>query len=90
MTQTLSPRNTLILVRVDSFSEVPVGRQGLVVPIDAQITRNTGVIEALGPKSSGFEIGQHVLFPESYGIATKFDGIEYKLIHDFDILGSFV
>lgn len=92
---TIKPLGSRIVVEMNKEMKQKVGN--LYVPESAQKAPNQATIVAVGPGSkrdgvfvpTTLKKGQKVLMPEFGGQVLKFDGFEYTIINEDDILAVF-
>lgn len=90
------PRNRRILVE-----QPPVVKKigGLFLPDTSQFRPNTGKIVAIDPmikeaiENGGagetFQVGDNVLFHKDVGIAINLNGVDQRLLHVNEVLGTY-
>ncbi|EAX88170.1 chaperonin, 10 kDa family protein [Trichomonas vaginalis G3] len=92
---TIKPLGSRVVVELNKAGKQKVGN--LYVPESAQKTPNQATVIAVGPgqKRNGVFVpttlkpGQKILMPEFGGQVLKFEGYEYTILNEEDILAVF-
>lgn len=63
-----------------------LGSSSIVVPDDSKIKTSTGNVIAIGRQVTEYKVGTKVMFTNYTGTPFEFVGLDFRLIHEMDIL----